>query len=154
MSLLNLGVIGLHSILIYFFLIICMSHLNHRLRAQVSIDELLIVTLLGSAVETSLIGGNTALLAGIVSAATLIASNWLLSHLVYRWRWLHDFLIGHPILLVNEGNLMPDKLREASLTEEDLLESIREHGIEKIEQVKLAVLEIDGSISVIPKENK
>jgi len=149
---LNLGIIALHTFVIYIFLIACISQLNHRLFAQINFEELLIITLLGSAVETSMIAGDTSLAAGIVSAATLLASNWLLGRLVERWGWFRHLVMGHPILLVSQGNLLTAGLRKTMLTREDVLESIRNYGFEKIEQVKLAVLEIDGSISVVPIE--
>ncbi|MDR3574655.1 MAG: DUF421 domain-containing protein [Anaerolineaceae bacterium] len=152
-NLLNLGIISLHTLIIYAFLIFCLSQLNHRLLAQVNFDELLIIALLGSAVETSMIAGNTSLAAGIVSASTLFASDWILSRMVDRWGWLRRLLMGHPILLVCQGNLLTQKLHEANLSKADVLESIRNYGYETIEQVKLAVLEIDGSISVVPKED-
>jgi uncharacterized membrane protein YcaP (DUF421 family) len=154
MSLINLGVIGLHTFITYIFLIFCLSQLSHRLYAQVDFDELLIITLLGSAVETSMIVGDTSLLAGIVSAATLLASNWLVGRLVDRWGWFRHQLLGHPMLLVCQGNLLTSNLRKALLTKADILEGIRAYGFEKIEQVKLAVLEIDGSISVVPIDDK
>jgi len=154
MSILNLGIIGLHTFIIYIFLIFCLSQISHRLTAQVDFDELLIITLLGSSVETSMIAGDTSLVAGIVSATTLLASDWLISRLVDRWGWFRHFLLGHPTVLVCEGNLSTKNLSKTLLTEADVLEGMRAYGYDKIEQMKLVVLEIDGSISVVPKDEK
>ncbi len=109
---------------------------------------------MGSSVETAMVTGNTSLPAGLASAATLLISNYFISRLLRRHTLLRRLVVGRPIPLVYKGRYLPKRIDAAGLTEDDVLEGIRERGYENLDEVKLAVLEIDGSISVIPNEGK
>jgi uncharacterized membrane protein YcaP (DUF421 family) len=141
-----------HTALLYLFLVLTLSLLGHRQMSELGITELVILMLLGSAVETSLVAGDTSLQAGLVSAATLLLTNQLLLALVGRWEWLERIIVGRPILLVYDGRCLANRIREAGLSEDDVVEGMRERGYDDIQQVRLAVLEIDGAISVVPRE--
>ncbi len=149
---LQLASVVLHTFVLYLFIVLALSLMNHRQVSELSIAELLVVMVLGSAVETAMVAGDVSLLAGLVSAITLLLSNRLLSLLTRRWGWLQRLVIGRPILLVYKGRFIASRIREAGLTEDDVLEGIRERGYENVEQVRLAVLEMDGEISVVPQE--
>jgi uncharacterized membrane protein YcaP (DUF421 family) len=58
--------------------------------------------------------------------------------------------MGTPTVLVQNGTLLPDHLRREGVPEEEVLQALREHGVDDLSEVKLAVLEVDGTISVIP----
>jgi uncharacterized membrane protein YcaP (DUF421 family) len=142
----------LQTAVLYLFLILALSLLGHRQLSDLGITELVILMVLGSAVETALVAGNTSLLAGIVSAATLLLTNRALSLLMRRWDWLQGLFIGRPVLLVYNGHYLTSQLREAGLSEDDVLQGMRERGYDDLEQVRLAVLEIDGGISVVTRK--
>jgi uncharacterized membrane protein YcaP (DUF421 family) len=142
----------LHTVAVYFFLIASLSLLGHRQVAELGLVELVVVMVLGSAVETAMIAGDTSLLAGLVSAATLLICNRIFSTLLRRSPRLRRIVVGRPIPLVANGKLLPRRTREAGLTEADVLEGIRERGYEHLEEVRLAVQEIDGTISVVPRK--
>ncbi len=148
----QIGVVVLHTSLLYFFLILSLSLFAHRQTSGLSITELVIVMVLGSSVETAMVAGDTSLLAGLVSASTLLLCNRLLSWIVDHLPWLQREFIGCPVPLVFKGRLLERHMREAGLTEEDILEGIREQGYDSLNEVRLAVLEIDGDISVVPQE--
>ncbi len=141
----------LQTLAIYLFLIVTMSLLGHRQSAELSLTELVVVMVIGSSVETAMVAGNTSLLAGLASATTLMVSNWLLSRAMERWQGLRRMVMGQPLLLVYNGRVLPKHLREAGLTEDDVLEGIRERGYDNLDQVRVAVLEVDGAISVVER---
>ena len=141
----------MNTFVIYLFLIISLSLLGHRETTQLAPLEIVIIMILGSAVETSMVGGDTSLLAGLTSAATLLVCNHFISRLINRWGWLHRLLIGHPIILVDNGKILNPRLQAAGLSRDDIMEGIHERGYEQLNQVRLVVLETDGSISVVPK---
>jgi uncharacterized membrane protein YcaP (DUF421 family) len=148
--LISLAPVILNTFLLYLFLILCLSLVSPRQLSQVSIGELLVVALLGSSVETGLIAGNKSLLAGLVSMTTLLVTNKLLSWVLKRSAWLRRILLGKPIPLFFNGNPISANLKKAGLTEDDLMQGIRLRGYEHLDQVKLIMLEIDGTMSVIP----
>lgn len=149
----ELLMVVLHTFTLYFFIILVLSFIGHRQTSQLGIIELVIIMMLGSSVETAMVAGNTSLLAGFASAGTLLVSNRLFSLLINRWIGLRRVVIGQPILLVARGRFLIPRIRQAGLSEDDVLEGIRERGYESVEQVRLAVLEIDGTISVVPLES-
>ncbi len=150
----SLGYVILNTITVYLLLVVGISKLGGRLRSQIGFGELLIVALLGSSVETSLIAGNVSLVAGLVSLSTLLLTNRLLTTLIHRYPRIRNLILGQPIVLFNRGKLFPRRLQRMGMDEDDLLEGIRLRGYATLDQVKMIILEIDGSISVIPKEKK
>ncbi len=150
----SLGYVVLNTFTVYILLILGISRIGGRLRSQVGFGELLIVALLGSSIETSLIAGDVSLIAGLVSLSTLLLTNRLLTTLIHRYPRVRYLILGQPIVLFHRGKLFPRRLRSVGMDEDDLLEGIRLRGYEKLDQVKMIILEIDGSMSVIPKDLK
>ena len=151
-ALLDLLTVVLSTAVLYLFLILALSLLGHRQLSDLGLTELVILMLLGSSVETAMVAGNTSLPAGIVSAATLLLSNRALSLLIRRWDWLQGVLIGRPVPLVYNGRFLVSGIRETGLSEDDVRQGMRERGYDDLDQVRLAVLEIDGGISVVPRK--
>ncbi len=150
----QLGLVVFQTTVLYAFLVIILNLLGRRQSSELTATELVIIMLIGSSVETGLIAGNVSLLAGLVSAATLMVCNRLFTTLLRRRPALRHFILGHPIALVYKGRLLPQRLREAGLTEDDVFEGVRLRGYDRLDQVHLAVLEIDGTISVVPEEKE
>jgi uncharacterized membrane protein YcaP (DUF421 family) len=136
---------------IYLFLVLTLRLAGRRPLGQLNVIDLVIVLVLGSAVETAMVNGNTTLLAGLACASTLLFANRLLSQLFWRSRWLRHFVGAVPILLVQDGQFIEEHLRRVGLTHADVLEALREREEPGIEGIKLAVLETDGTINVVPK---
>lgn len=139
-----------HTLAIYAFLIGSLALLGRRQISQLTLLELVIIMILGSSVETAMVAGNTSLPAGLVSAAALLVGNRALSQALQRSRRLRRLLIGGPLLLVHDGQLIASHLRQAGLTEADVLQAIRERGYAGLADVRFAVLEVDGSVGVVP----
>ncbi len=140
----------LNTIAIYLFLILALRLLGRRQTSDLSVVELAIVMVLGSSVETAMVAGDKSLLAGLVAAATILAANRVLSLLLHRWTRLRRILLGRPIPLVYKGQFLTTRMRQAGLNEDDVCEGLRERGYADVSQVRLAMLEIDGAISVLP----
>jgi uncharacterized membrane protein YcaP (DUF421 family) len=143
-------VIG-QTLAIYLFLVVTLSRVGPVLMAGLTPFEYLVVALLGSAVETGLYHGSGALWAGLASAATLLAADRATSALLCRWPRLRGFLITAPVVLVHDGRPIRDHLRRARMTEEDLRAAVRRRGYDDLSAVRLAVLEANGQVGVVPK---
>jgi uncharacterized membrane protein YcaP (DUF421 family) len=120
--------------------------------AERTLPAYLVIALLGSAVETGLYDGSGSLAAGLAAAATLLVANRALTALLPRSRRLRRLLVGAPIVLVHDGQAIPAQLRRAGLTERDLLAAIRERGYARLDEVRFAVMEVNGAIGVVPRE--
>ena len=135
---------------IYLFLIVALRLLGRRQLGQLTVIDLVVVLVLGSAVETSMIHGDTSLPVGIASAVTLLVLNRLLTLVFLHVPRLSHLVNGGPVLLVNHGRIIDEHLRRAGLTGEDLLEALRSQGYDDPSKIRAAVLETDGTVSVVP----
>jgi uncharacterized membrane protein YcaP (DUF421 family) len=140
----------IQTLILYLFLILTLRVLGRRQMGQLTVLDLVILILLGSAVETAMIAGDTSLTAGLVSAATLLVANRALTRIVCRSRRLRRLIVGSPILLVHNGHFIEEHLKKAGLVDADVLEAIRERGYSGPEELMFAVMEIDGSINAVP----
>ncbi len=123
--------------------------LGKRHVAQLSIIDLVLILLISNAVQNAMVGPSTSLLAGIAAAVTLLVLSALFSWIRYRFRSAGKVLEGSPTLLIHNGRAVPKHLAEEEITEEELERAVREHGIASIREVRSAVMEPDGTISVI-----
>jgi uncharacterized membrane protein YcaP (DUF421 family) len=96
-----------------------------------------------------MVGNDTSLWGGLTAAAVLFAFNFILKKLIYTYKPFSDFMLEKPQILIHEGNLDFKRLSKLNITSEELKEAMREHGVEYYKDVKLAMLEIDGNISII-----
>ncbi len=125
---------------IYVFLVVLIRIFGKHTTAQLSAIDLVIIMLLGSSVETSMVNGSSLLRAGFVSAALLIALN------AFR-----NVVCGGPTILVNKGTFVDEHLKRVGLTHADVLEALREREFGDLAEIRLAVLEADGTVNVIPE---
>lgn len=138
------------TFVIYVFLVVILSRVGRSLMAGLTHFDYLIVALLGSAVETGMYRGSGQLSAGLVSATALILADHLTSFLMNRWPRLRRLLAGAPVVLVHDGQLLADHLRQVRLSEDDVRAAVRKRGYDTLEDIHLAVLEMNGQIGVVP----
>src|SRR5207253_7045193 len=119
---------------------------------QMTAFDLLVLLIISNAVQNAMIGPDTSLNGGLLAALALLAVDRLVGRLALRGGTLQTLVVGSPTLLVYEGRLLPDHLYKEGLSESDVLQALREHGVDDLVAVKSAVLEIDGTISVIPRD--
>ena len=120
---------------------------GRRTLGQMTPFDLVTLLLISNVVQNAMIGPDASLVGGLIGAAILLGLN----HLIARSGWLRTRLEGDPVLLVYRGAVLTDRLRRQGVSPGDLDQAIREHGIADLTGVESAVLEMDGSISVIAK---
>jgi uncharacterized membrane protein YcaP (DUF421 family) len=150
----DLPIVAVYTLTIYVLLIIAFRYFGRRQLGQLNVIDLVIIIIMGSAVETAMVHGNLSLPAGLVSASTLLIANRSISLLAHRYKWFRRFVSPGPILLVSRGQVIDEHLKKSGLTHEDVLEAVRERGFADVGAVKFAVLEEDGEINVIANTAK
>lgn len=140
------------TIVIYLFLIVALRLVGRAIMAERTLPEYLIVALLGSAVELALYAGSSRLVTGLASAATLLVLNRIFTMLATRSSRLRRVLVGTPIILAHDGQVVPGNLRRAGFTQRDLLTAIRERGYASVDDVRFAILEANGTVGVVPRQ--
>lgn len=139
----------LRSALVYLTIYVALRLAGKRHVGQLSIVDFVLVLLVSNAVQNAMVGNDTSLLGGIVAAVTLILVNLALTRLVVRHERLAAFLEGEPTLLVRDGRILDGALAREGIRSAELEAAIREHGFKDEGEVRAAILEIDGSISVV-----
>jgi uncharacterized membrane protein YcaP (DUF421 family) len=135
---------------IYLFLVVALGRLRRTALTEMTPLGYLITALLGSAVETGLYHGSSTLSAGLVAAATLVVADHATTSLMGRCPRLRRWLVGIPVVLVHDGQVLHAHLRQVRVTEECLRAALRQSGYADVSEVRLAVLEVDGSVGVVP----
>ncbi|HEY4595420.1 MAG TPA: YetF domain-containing protein [Thermoanaerobaculia bacterium] len=139
------------SVAVYLFLLIVLRLTGKRQVGQLAPFDLVLLLVLSNAVQNSMNGGDNSLIGGLLSAATLIAFNYLVGFLTFRSKRLEALIEGRPELLVHNGKLYEEVLTRAQLTRHELNAALRQAGCGCVEEVHTAVLENNGSISVVPR---
>ncbi len=96
-----------------------------------------------------MVGSNTSLYGGLAAASVLFVINFTLKKLMYQFPKFSGFIQEKPEILIHDGKMDFKALSKLNITNDELKEAIREHGVEHFSEVKLAMLEIDGNISII-----
>lgn len=120
--------------------------------SQLSVTDLVFILLISNSVQNAMVGNNTSLSGGLVAASALFIVNFLLKQAIYRFPSLSKLVQGEAIMLVYNGKIKIDNMHRTRITHDELLEAIREHGVKSVADVNLAVLEVDGSISILSNE--
>ncbi len=152
-------VIGIHapffeiayrSAIVYVAIVLGMRLTGTRQLGQMTPFDLVLVLLIANAVQNAMVGSDVTVLGGIVAAATLLVMNRVVALATDRLPFFRRAIEGVPVLLLNDGRLIEEHIQRAGLSDELILQSIREHGFANASDVKMAVLEIDGTISIVP----
>jgi uncharacterized membrane protein YcaP (DUF421 family) len=148
--------IVVRSTVVYLVILAGFRLAGKRHISQLSLIDFALILLVSNAVQNAMVGNDSSLLGGIVAAATLILINVILTKVIFRDTKLGGLITGEPRLLIRNGQMVMSNLTKESIRPEELEEQIREHGFTDISEVKTAILEIDGSISILPydKEGK
>ena len=144
--------IPLQTLAIYLVVLVGLRLSGKRQLGQMNTLDLVLLLLIANAVQNAMTGGDNSLLGGILSAATLLLANTILSCLRGKMPALRNIVEGKPTDLIRDGKVLTANLSREELTQEELLSALREHGLEDASSVAHATLEVDGSISVVPVE--
>jgi len=148
------GVIAAKTAAVYVFLVVGLRLLGKRELGQMSLYDLVMVIILGNAVQNAMINSDNTLGGGIVAAVVLLALNWSLNRLIRRSKRVEAVLVGQPVLIVHDGQAIRARMDREGITMDQLDAALREHGMDSLNDVHLAVLETDGTISVVPRGSK
>ena len=141
----------LRAVVVYAVVLALVRLSGKRTVGQFTPFDLIVVVLLGTAVQNSLIGEDVSLPGGLILAATLIACNWLVGFASARSQLLKRLTEGSPVLLGRDGELFDGALRRQNISREDVEEALRKQGLSDLRQAALITLEIDGTLTVVPR---
>jgi uncharacterized membrane protein YcaP (DUF421 family) len=140
--------------IIYVFVVVALRLLGARALGRMSAYDFVLIVVVANSVQNALVGGDNTLVGGLVSAFALLVMNQLYTWLLNRFPALEKQMVGEPVVLISNGDLQRDCCEREGITSGELMAALREHGVADLNDVRLAVLEVDGTISVVPAESQ
>lgn len=147
-----LAEIAIRTAIIFLLVVAGLRITGKRQAGELNLHDLVMVLILGNAVQNAMTKGDGRLSVAVISAGALIALGRLFAGLLSSSSAVERLAVGGPVVLAENGRLYRPSMRREGITQTDLLAAVRDQGIADLGVVRLAVLEIDGSISVIPRE--
>lgn len=141
--------IAARTSVIYVLVLLGIRLTGKRQVGQMTPFDLTLLLLLSNSVQNAMTGPDTSLLGGAVAASVLLIMNYLLARVSGLNRRARTVLEGSPTLLIHNGRLITAHCDQERVSVDEVHRALREHGVAAIAEVALAVLEVDGSISVL-----
>ena len=138
--------------LVYLFVLVLLRLTGKRTLAQITTFDFVLLLIISEATQQALIGEDNSMINSAIVVATLVGLNVLMSLLKQRWPWVDRLLDDVPIVIVENGKPLKDRMDKVRVDENDVLDAARQiHGLERMDQIRHAILERDGQISIIPR---
>ena len=141
----------LRSAVIYVVLLVALRLFGKREVGQFTLYDLVLVLLVANAVQPAMTGPDTSVAGGLVIIATLVVLNFAVGRLD-RFALFRRMLEPEPTLVVRDGRYMAGNMRREGIDREEVESAIREHGLDSVTEVQMAVLEPDGTISIVGRD--
>jgi uncharacterized membrane protein YcaP (DUF421 family) len=136
--------------IVYVAIVVVLRVAGKRQVGQLSILDLVLLLLIANGVQNAMVGSNVSVAAGIAAALTLVVLDRALGAIETRSPRVRRAVEGEPRLLIRHGIVLTRALEREGITDDELLAALRQHGVATVGEVGLAVLETNGTISVIP----
>jgi uncharacterized membrane protein YcaP (DUF421 family) len=140
------------TFVVYLVVLVLLRTAGKRELGQMTPFDLVVILVIANAVQNAMTGGDNSLVGGIIAAATLTFVNIAVGRWGSRVPFFRRLVTSEPTLLLQDGKPIKEHLDRERIDIEELEMAARQHGIPALEEVAAAVLEEDGSISIIPKK--
>lgn len=142
----------LRSLCVYFFMVIGIRVFGKNQLSQLNTGDVVLLLLISNAVQNAMVGTDTSLQGGLIAALVLFVCNLILKRIMFASPSFESLLEAKPVILIKDGVCDNKALEDVKISLGELEEAIREHGVDGLKKVKLAILEVDGNISVISED--
>lgn len=137
------------AVSVFIFVFLLFRIIGKKQLGEMSPFDFVLLLIVSESVNGALIGQDSSLVGGWISATTLIGLSYLIDTLVFKSRKIEKLVEGEPVFVIKNGQVIQKALDEAKITSRELLKSLRENNIENVSDVKFAVLETNGNITAI-----
>lgn len=142
----------IRGVVIYVVLFGLIRFLGKKQIGQPSPFDFILLLIISEAVSNGLVGDDHSLIGATILATTLIALNYLMDHLAFKSAKIEKFLEGEEKLLIRDGKVLEDVRKKQEITHNEIMSSLREHGLRSLDEVAIGILENNGKISIIPNK--
>lgn len=145
----------IRGIVIYIFLLIIFRITGKRALYEATVFDFVLLLIIAETTQQALLGEDFSVTGGLLLVITLISLDVLMSLLKQKFRPFEKMVDGGPLILLDNGKLLHERMRKERVDEADILESARElKSLMRLDQIKYAILEKDGRITIIPQDEK
>ncbi len=142
----------LRAAAIYLVVLVVFRLAGRRTLSELTTFDFVLLLIIGEATQQALLGDDFSIVNATVVIISLVVFDITLSLVKNKSRWFAKLIDGEPMIIVEHGQVLARRLRKARIDEDDILEAARHsQGLERIDQIKFAILERDGKISIIPR---
>lgn len=143
----------IRALAVYVFLFCILRASGKRTLKETTPFDFILLLIISESVQEAMTDEDHSLINSFIIISTLVLFDVLLSFIKLKFSSSKKLLEGTPVILVSEGELMEDKMKTHRVEKDDILEAARSsHGLENLQQIKYAILENNGSISIIKKD--
>ena len=142
----------IRAAIVYVVLLVLFRIAGKRSLAEVTSFDLVLLLIISEAVQPALSDRDDSMTNALLLVVTLIGMNILFSVLARRWKGFGKLIDDMPLIIVKDGKLLPDRMQHERVSEDEVLEAARElQGIDRLEQIRYAILERNGHITIVPR---
>lgn len=145
--------VALRSLAVYAFMLIAIRLTGKKELSQLNTTDVVLILLISNAVQNAMVGANTSLSSGLMAAGVLFLANYIIKKAMFKNKNIRNLLSEQPEILIHNGEKNTKNLAKLGISDDEIGEAMREHGVDDFKDVKLAMLEVDGNISIIAGEN-
>ncbi len=143
----------IRAAIVYGVLMLLMRIVGKRTLAEVTTFDVVLLLIVSEATQPGLMGADNSMMNSFLVITTLLGLDALVGRILYRVPRAQQWLQGTPLVLIAEGEVLQDRLDQEGIDLEEILAAARQsQGLERLDQIKYAVLERTGGISIIPKQ--
>ena len=147
-------IVFFRTILLYFTIILCLRLMGKRQIGELSPGELVVTILISNLAALPIAEPTLPMLASVIPMLTLVALEILMSAVGLKFKGFRDMVSGHPMIVVRDGVADKDMLKRLRISYDDLNEALREQQVFDVAEVKMAIVETTGKISVMEKSKE
>ncbi|HWG59639.1 MAG TPA: YetF domain-containing protein [Candidatus Acidoferrales bacterium] len=139
----------LRSLIVYFFLLLMFRLLGKREVAQMTVFDLVVLLILSNVVQNAMIGPDNSVTGGLIGATTILVANWFVGRAAFGHPRFGRALEGTPTLVVHRGRFLEANMRHENISKEELMSNLRSQGVFNLKDVRTAIIEPSGKLSVM-----
>ena len=143
----------LRSVAVYAFLLVAFRLTGKRQVGQLSPFDLVVLLIISNVLQNAAIGKDDSLTGGLLGATAILALNWVVTEITYRSKRARRIFEAEPSMLIHNGRVLHANMQRERITMDELLAALRRNGLLEPAQVRFAVLEENGNVSVIPRHS-
>lgn len=141
----------LRAVVVYIFLLVLLRVTGKRQVGQLAPFDLVLLLVISNTVQNAMNAGDNSITAGLLLAVTVVLLNMAMAQLTFRSKRVEALVEGEPQVLVHNGKLNDKLMEREKLTQHELMAALRQGGCLSIDEVHAAILENNGSITVVPR---